>query len=90
MIEMELDEDPGTIARVTPLGIAPVSDALTMAHINTEVGQRLIARILEQRAEIDRWTTAFERVFAENERNQARIEFLDGFIRGKGWSVPNE
>ena len=69
-----------SIARVTPLGLEPITAPDQMAHITGEINRRLSERNQAQRAEIDRWAQAFERVFEENERNAARVEELEAAL----------
>ena len=71
-----------SIARVTPLGLEPITAPDQMAHITGEINRRLSERNQAQRAEIDRWAQAFERVFEENERNQKRVEELEEQVEG--------
>ena len=78
---MELDEDPGTIARVTPLGLEPVTDAAYMTALNQRVLDMLTAKVTSQAAEIDRWADGFERVFAQGELRLERIKKLEAALK---------
>ena len=76
----ELDEDPGTIARVTPLGLEPVTDAAYMTALNQRVLDMLTAKVTSQAAELSRWIDGFERVFAQGERRLERIEKMEAAL----------
>ena len=67
-----LCENCQRIAYVTPLGL---QDASAMVAA-------LVARIDSQNAEISRWITAFERVFAQGDRRAERITELETALRG--------
>ena len=84
---MKLD-DLDKIARVTPLGLTPVTDAQAMAALNGRVMNMLSAKVstlateaAEVTREVARWEAAYSKVFAALENAWARIAYLEAQLK---------
>jgi hypothetical protein len=69
---MELDDEPG-IARVTPLGLEPLTDAQAMADLNGRVLDMMTSKVSSQGDEVARWQDAYARLFEVNEMHVAKM-----------------
>ena len=86
----ELDEFDDKIARVTPLGLSPVTDAQAMSALNQRVLDMMtnkvstlgsdVADLAQERtdlkAEVARWEQAYITLFKVNEQHIEKIERL--------------
>ena len=69
----EIDEDPG-FARVTPLGLEPVTDAQAMASLNQRVLNMMTDKVVSQDDEVAIWKDAYIRLFEANELHLVKME----------------
>ena len=72
----ELDEFDDKIARVTPLGLSPVTDAQAMSALNQRVLDMMTARVESLGREIENLKNTHASLYATNERHVEQIESL--------------
>ena len=72
----ELDEFDDKIARVTPLGLSPVTDAQAMSALNQRVLDMMTNKVESLGREIDNLKSTHASLYATNEQHIEKIERL--------------